>query len=448
MPEAFKFPLFETNSSRTYRLAIVAGFVLVAALVLLNTLSPLRLNNDAGRYLGIVEYFKGGLDKNSDAAHDYLPHGYPCFLYILEKVHMLSPFTITLFNILSVVTAAFLLAREFHVENKLFYLTLVLLSYINIKEYALPVSDQLFTALFMFAVLMWSRLFKGKLPYIVPALLLTAMSIYVRTAGVAIVVGVIAYWIFLNRTRLKRNRMVQVLMFLVISAFILVFILDLSFFEKNVDYVRQLNLGHLANPVNLAGRLCIHLKELGEIVINIPVSKLSGLIDRGHLQIASPVLIVFGIVSLWMYINAIKKLKLVSSFAFWAFTAYLLMIFAWPFYDTRFLIPIVPLLTYLYLYYLFGVLKFRYVRVGVLVVYAGFGFISLIYSDALSLSKPFFLKHYGADASITNMYRDHFGRERNGPSGNVYDIHKDYLPFLLQEYDRKPFYYFDGNKQH
>ncbi len=446
MPESIKSSLLEPKPAKVYRMAFVAGFALVAALVLLNTLSPLRLNNDAGRYLGIVEYFRGGLDKNSDAAHDYLPHGYPYFLYMLEKARLLSPFTITFFNIISVVTAALLLIREYQTGNRLFYLTLVLLSYINIKEYALPVSDQLFTALFMFAVLFWSRSFKGKWLYVVPALLVTALSIYVRTAGVAIVVGVIAYLIFLNKDRLKKKRLVLGLTILMIAAFIIIFFIKLSFFEKKVDYVRQLNLRELANPLNIAGRLAIHLKELGEIVINIPVSKLSGFIDRGQLQIASPALVVFGLVSIWIYINATKSLKLVNSFAFWAFTAYLLMIFAWPFYDTRFLIPVVPLLIFLYLYYLFNILKSRYARVGVLLIYISLGFISLIYSDALSLSKPFFLKHYGADARITDMYRDHFEREKDGSPGNVFDIHKDYLPFLLQEYDRRPFYYFDSPK--
>lgn|GEM_PF-2504594 len=446
MPETFKVSLFDTNPSRIYRLTIVTGFVVVVVLVLLNTLSPLRLNNDAGRYLGIVEYFKGGLDKNSDAAHDYLPQGYPYFLYMLEKARILSPFTITFFNILSVVTAAFLLIRQYQIGNKLFYLTLVLLSYINIKEYALPVSDQLFTVLFMFAVLLWSKVFKGKLLYIVPALLVTGLSIYVRTAGVAIVVGVIAYLICLNKDHPKTKRFLLGLTVLLIGAFVIFFFINLSFFERKVDYVRQLNLRELANPLNIAGRLCIHLKELGEIVINIPVSKLSGTVDRGRVQIASPLLIVFGLVSLWMYITAIKKLKLVNSFAFWAFTAYLLMIFAWPFYDTRFLIPVVPLLIFLYLYYLFNILKSRYARVGVLLIYVSLGFISLIYSDGLSLSKSFFLKHYGADASITEIYRDHFDREQKGTSAKVYDIHKDYLPFLLQEYDREPFYYFEGTK--
>lgn len=433
--------LTESGTNKAYSWTVAVFFALVLLLVLVNVFSPLRLNNDAGRYLGILEYFKGGLGQNSDAAHDYLPHGYPYFLYILERAHLLSPFSITLFNILSAVVAALLLMKEFAVSSKLFYLTLVLISYINIKEYALPVSDQLFTLLFMVAVLLWTRSFKGNLYYVVPALIITAISIYVRTAGVAIIIGVAAYLIYLNRDRLKKRKIILGLTFLLIAAFTVIFIIDFNFFEKKIDYIRQLDLPELTNPVNLAGRVSIHLKELGEIMINIPVSKLSDIIDR-HLEIASPILIVFGIISLWMYFKAVKKLNLIRSFAFWVFTAYLLMIFAWPFYDTRFLIPIVPLLVFLYLYYLFTVLKSRYVRFCLLSVYIGLGVVSLVYSDALSLSKPFFLKHYGADANITNMYRDHFSRQSKTSPSQVYDIHKDYLPFLLEEYDRKPFFYF------
>ncbi len=331
------------------------------------------------------------------------------------------------------------LMKHFAISHRLFYLTLVLISYINIKEYALPVSDQLFTPLFIIAVLLWSRVFKGNLYYLVPALIITALSIYVRTAGIAILIGVAAYLIFLNKDRLKKRKPLLGLIILAIGGFATIFITQFNLVANKIDYIRQLNLPEIIKPLSLAGRISIHLKELGEILINIPFSKLSEITDR-HLEMASSLLMIFGAVSLWICFKAVKQLKLAGSFIFWACAAYLLMIFAWPFYDTRFLIPIIPLLIFLYLYYLFNVLHSRYARFCFLAVYIVLGMVSLIYSDALSLSKPFFLKHYGADPNLTNMYREHFSREGTTSQGHVYNIHKDYLPFLLDEYDKEPFF--------
>src|ERR1700679_3591104 len=94
-----------------------AFFCFVLVLVLINTFSPLRLNIDSIRYLRILEVFKGGLTKNSDAAHDFLPHGYPWLLYLLDKFQALNSFSITLINIVSILISSYLFTKILNISN-------------------------------------------------------------------------------------------------------------------------------------------------------------------------------------------------------------------------------------------------------------------------------------------------------------------------------------------
>lgn len=415
-------------------------FGITLLLVVLNIFTPLRLNTDGIRYLNILEYLKGNLDKNSGAAHDFLPHGYSSYLLLLDKIHLLCAASITLTNIFSVFFSSYVLAKILKIENKLIYYTIVLISFINIKQYTLPISDQVFALLFITGIYFWFYFFKGRLYFIIPALLITMASIYVRTAGIATLMGVILYIIYLNRNKILKRKILSGLIALLIIVFLICFISNLSFFENKIDYIKQLKLEEvIKNPFLIVGRLLIHFQEFGEITLNIPYSKLSAIVHISNFNLSLYLLIALGIISLWIAGKVIIYLKFYSSFVFWALVSYLLMIFLWPFYDTRFLLPIVPLIIYFLFYYLFSSGKVRYPQIAYLLVYASFGLISLAYSDALSLNKTFFLNHYGFDPVLTNDYKIHFENEKlNVADKPVYDINKDDVLYLLEEYDRKP----------
>jgi hypothetical protein len=140
----------------------VGIFGIVMLLILVNLFSPLRLNTDGIRYLNILEFLKGNLDNSSYASKDFLPHGYPWLLYFLDRLHLLSAWLITLVNIASVLISSCLLAGLLKIKNKLIYFTLVMISFINIKQYTLPISDQLFTLLFIASIYFWTLFLNGK----------------------------------------------------------------------------------------------------------------------------------------------------------------------------------------------------------------------------------------------------------------------------------------------
>lgn len=408
-------------------------FCLVALLVILNIFTPLRLNVDAIRYLNILQYLEGLAGKNSVAAHDFLPHGYPWLLFLLDKLHLLNPVSITLINIFSVVLACWILSKIFPVPNRLLFFSLVMLSFINIKHITLPLADQLFVLLFISAIYLWTEFFNGKRYYILPCLLITAVSIFVRTAGIALLPAVTFYVIYCYRKELVARKLLLYPGIILLCAGIIVFFAKLSFLETKVDYLNQLKLMvMIRQPYSILERFSRHFKEIGEAILNIPYSKLSGIIKVRGFDTAQYLLIIVGILAVYIIIRAVIRLKSYEQYIFWAFLSYMVMIFLWPFYDTRFLLPVVPLLIYLFFTYLFRFVKDKRAKIVSFVIYVLLGMVSLLYSDALSLNKDFFLNHYGFDGQLTNEYRTYFNNKSNMPHA----IDNNNVLFLLEKYNR------------
>ena len=413
-------------------------FTVVLLLTFLNVFSPLRLNTDSIRYFGILEYLKGNLAENSGPAQDFLPHGYPEFLRVLEKYHLLNSITITIVNILSVIITGAIFIELLDIKNPKLYYILILLSFVNIKEYALPTSDQLFTLLFSIAVYLWTITFNKRTYYcIIPALLFTFLSIYVRTAGITIIAGIIFYLLYTNKRILIDNKKIVLTTLSILVVIIgLFFIKNLSIIERKIDYVRQLNLEEITKkPLLVFDRLVIHIKELGEVTVNIPDSKLSSILRNS--TVSASILCIAGFISFYRLFKIIKKLKPFSSLYFWTFCTYGTMVFLWPFYDARFLTPAIPILVYFLFNFLFTSDKITLVKMALIGIFLIFGIVSSLYSAAISLNRDFFIGHYGFDANLTKKYTVHFQNQRSGRTDTIaHNLKQDAVIYWLEKYDR------------
>lgn len=420
----------------------LAIFFAILLLFVLNIFTPLRLNTDGIRYLNIVEYFNGNLGSNSTAAHDYLPHGYPRLLYLLGQLHLLRPTVITLLNIFSVFAACYLLGCLFEIKNKPLYFSLVMLSFILIKHATLPVSDEVFMFLFILSIYLWDRFFKRQRHFIILALITTIISIYLRTAGAAIFIGVLLYLCYLKRSFFLKKKIAIAVAILLLTGICIGLICNLTILEKKITYVQQLDFELIVKkPYNIIERFLIHIKEIGEVTLNIPYSKLSVLINFHGLDIAAILLIIVGLATLYIFYRVVKHEKLYQSLGFWICLSYLIMIFLWPYYDARFLIPIVPVFIFTLYYHLSSLARSRFIKFIPIIIYVVFGLVSMLYADAISLSKPFFLTHYGFDPALTRQYQIHFSNQKlNKAAKPVYDINKDNTLYLLEKYDLKPFH--------
>ncbi len=431
-PKFYNTPQFMKNFDTSL-------FILVVILVVLNVFSPLRLNTDSVRYVNIMEYLNGSLDHNSIAAHDFFPLGYPRLLQLLGKLNIFNSFTVTLINILSVTMASYVLAVLFKIENKLLFLSFTLLSFLNIKHVSLPIADQFYLLPFTLSIYCFAKVFKGNYKFLIPAILFTCLALYMRTAGVVILGGVVFYILYSKKHVLINNKYLLAGFILLVIAVVVIIGLKLQMLEQKVSYLKQLDIDiMIQHPGSIIDRLSTHFKEIGEFAINLPASKLGSTSAAPGIYNKADFLFIFlGLIAFIFICRVIIVQKLYKHFAFWVFFSYGIMIFLWPFYDTRFLIPFIPVFIYLLFPYFNAYVKKGYVTAIYAIVFILLGFVSLLYSDALSFNKNFFITHYGGNAAMTEQYKIHFFKNNSqAPAKSNSDSDKNRILYLLDKYDK------------
>lgn len=416
-------------------LAVKIALGIIALLLLANIFSPLRLNTDAIRYFNIMLYLKGMLRADDYAGIDYLPHGYPLLLKYLATANVLSSQTIIIINIAAALASGYLICRLLPAKNWLIVTALLLLSHINIKHLTLPTADELFAGCLLLSVWCWEMALKKKLIYYLPAILTTIAAVYLRTAGIVVPCGIILYLIYTKRYVFYKKRYLLVVLVGMVAAAFTLFLFKLKGFEQRNDYFRQLDLeGLWHGPNHLLARIGIHLQEMGELLVNIPYSKLSGFVPQGIAFLIMPVIVVAGLVALGTIVYITLRAKLYKHLVLWVYLCYMLMILLWPFYDARFLVPVIPL----FIYCLYAVYE-RYHRLWVIkllaLVYVVMGLFALTYSTTISVNQVAFLKLYGFDKEMTLNYTQHFKDKQSGKVV-VYDIDKQRILYILNTYDK------------
>ncbi|QKJ28772.1 hypothetical protein HQ865_03020 [Mucilaginibacter mali] len=416
-------------------LAVKIMLALVAILLLANILSPLRLNTDAIRYFNIMLYLKGMLPPTDYAGSDFLPHGYPLLLKYLDKAGLLNSKAMIAINILAGVTVGYLICRLLPAKNRLIVTALLLLSYINIKHLILPIPDELFAGSLLLATWCWAKALKDKWIYCLPAFLITAAAIYLRTAGIVIPCGIVLFLIYTNWPAIKKNKYLLTALIGVVLTAIALFLYRLKGLEQRNDYFRYLNLeGIVHGPNNLSARVLLHLQEMGELLLNIPCSKLNTFVPHPLAFLIMPLIIATGLFMFALTVYIIIRTELYRHLILWVYLCYMTIIIIWPFYDTRFLIPIIPLFIYC-LYTAFERCRPLWALKLLATVYVLMGLFALSYSTAISINQSVFLKLYGFDKEMTASYRQHFEDKRSG-TVVVYDINKQRVLYILNAYDK------------
>lgn len=420
-------------SSKNTRYASIVLLVLVSVLAFLNVLTPLRINTDVARYLNIMEYLQGKLGADSFAATDFYPHAYPQLLSLLSACGMLNVKVLVAINILSVLFAAYLFTQLFPTRNKPLFVAMVLLSFVNIKHITLPVADQLFTFVLLLAVLMAKKGFEKNYAWFLPAFLLALLSMYLRTAGIVFFGGLLFYLVYIFTVRYKNHKhykLIALATLLLVLAALAVIIVVLQY---KSSYLQQLMPEGPYAKHYISKRLRYHFQELGEVLVNLPSSQLSG---RLHLNLVNYFFILVGVLVLLRMIRVVIAGNIFKQVPVWVLLCYVSMVLLWPFYDTRFMIPLIPFVLYVVFPQLREGGDTRYVHKGLMVFFMLMGFISLAYSDGLSLSKERFLKSYGNDPKLTRAYQQHFDKLDVGQQAAAhYDMDSLRTVYLLDKYD-------------
>jgi hypothetical protein len=422
-------PAMTPRTARTgYRIAIgvsLVGFALMAT----SMLSPLRLNTDAATLLHLATTLSDGKPYlNKAAGPTVFPRGLPLLYSSLDRAHLASPAVLVLLNliaILMVTVALYGLYRQRFLSSRAaiagtFATTF---SWVIIKHVPIPLTDTVFTGLSMITLGSLGYVSRSigfqRLVWLSIAVALTAMSLMVRRNGVALIpplVWVMVPWKYLasqvvafakGRPLRWAGLIAVAMLFIAGGAIIVAQRLELH------DMTNQLHgqgvLGLLAVPIS-------HLHELGELIINTSGAPFA----RFELAFQS-----LGVLLLMM-----MAIGLIARRTRWSHVDAYIVTFAsivliWPFTDSRFWIPIIPLMP---LYVLEGLDRLiwrnptspasRWQRRATAVYAVFFGLAGLAahaYSVRLTLSGSAFPDRYGSGSHSAAYRRVLLGEESSTP---------------------------------
>lgn len=411
------------GTSRGWRLAALGalGGLLVAGYAL-QLFSPLRLNTDAYRLLGIAEsafHDKGYL---LDGHRDPYPLGYPFLVNLLLHAGVAHSATFILLNLLSLAAALCCLGVAGRAMAGQAFARLSLLfalfSWVTVKHVTLAHTDFVYMALSAAALLCLARYDaesgRRKWPWILSALALALAALQVRTVAVTlfpvIAICLVAHAEIGPRLRSFPRRPAAVAAVVLLAGLLgwlgLWLLLKCKWYETqflgNNSYFQAL-LKHFGN--SFLSRLLIdnvpqRLLELGEILMNLPAGKLPG--ARHVCMAAGAAAWAAAGCGTWRTLRSGSHLPLPLYFA-----SYSVLMLLWPSYDPRFWLPLLPVLAMLLLQGVRPLLPRQAVRAAVGVYAAGFvalGFAALGFSARLSLSGRDFGEHYGND-QVQMTYR-------------------------------------------
>jgi hypothetical protein len=409
------------------------GLLLLLAICFgLQIFSPLRLNTDAIVLLSVADSAAHGNGFLDDGQKTVFPPGYPSLLAGLLKVGLGHSWVIISLNAILLAVGVFaayrLLIREFFADKAvvLTLCSLSLLSYVVIKHFAIPLTDVPFFCFAMCCLAIMSHAKKmssnrGFVILTVAAWLFALAAITLRRIGIALVPPLIFMIVCSSQLRslfvyLRHGREIIALVFAILSITIVVIVSKTSTLS---DFVAAANRSSIVAV--FLENWNFRLTEFGELFINIPMSKMPA-----NLHFLVPCI---GIILLLLTLGGLATKRQDPGPTEVFFIAYAGILFAWPFYDARFWLPVIPLLL---AYSALSVARIKLSKAIVMIYCSGFvvfGLMAIAYSTRISLSGHNFPDRYG-DGALRPTYCEAF--QSCGDNGDSKNVNRKALRLLRE----------------
>jgi hypothetical protein len=430
------------------RRLLTAYLFLLSGGYLLQLLTPLRINTDSYRLLSMAVSAYHGYDYLVDGNPDQFPLGYPFIVKVLLESGLGDSMSLVALNLLFLITGLYILQIWCKREGDsikgimgLMCVAFVLSSWVMIKHITLPLTEMPYFAVsslsLLFLWIFWQNNGRSKWLPLVVALLLGLVAIQFRTIGItifpALVVTVFFHEdIFPYTSRILTNTRFYTL---TVSAFILLlfigifFIRDTNWFESQFIrpesyFQRQLYLIQSKGfTASIFQNIFYRVSEFGEIFTNIPSSKVS---------LLSPIQFLAGIIAwfitiygTWFLINRRQMVFLPLYFI-----SYATVMLAWPYYDARFWLPVLPVLAVITFTGLEELLRkwpaLSLASWSYVIWFFLLGIASIIFSTRISLAGKEFSEVFG-DKSMQMTYRYAF---QNGKKVDCEQVNQGLLNLL------------------
>lgn len=398
-----------TPRANVFPLALAA----VAVIYLIQSLSPLRLDNDSVVYLRIGRALADGVTPPPMG----LPKGYPAIVAILDRAHLANSITFVVVNCLFIFLG---LASLWHIigpkhdRARKWVVILATLSYPIIRALEMPLPEPAYFGISLAAVATMCEAHAAhggrRTRLLLGALALTAISITLRLVGLALMPAFL--WTLFSRAGFRHvasrmesaERWLAILCVLVLPVGIAV-MLDESFHK----YSREGTLLYLGT--NGAHHLLTHARAVvgtfGVLVLNLP---------GGKVHLNRLVFLETGVFALVCILLAVRVRKPLTPVG-WYLATFVTMLVLWPYDAVRLWVPIIPLMMAAVST---STLRFspsrgsRIIFGAYLAFFCATGIVALTYTTRITFSGQNFAKVYGrAGGMATPDNRGWINQEHN-----------------------------------
>ncbi len=407
----------------------LATYVLTA-FYFVNCLTHLQLHYDTLRYYAIKDCWEYGCPPDSDSAHDYLPYGYTGLLLLLSKLHILRSFSIVFINALYLLGGLYFTRKMFGTAIRPFvFFVVVMLNWAVIKFYAYPLSELQYLFFSIGSLYFYFQYTKNKRPLpLVLAFVFAGLAFLTRTIGIALVPALLLSLIWEYRkelTRIVRNNKILV----VIAGLVVIGVVVFSK-QLGLDHYTGVMSKQKQGGVNFAQILEWRFKEWAELFFNVPSNKVLNYLPA---KAGTEFFVLAGILFFaWFVYLFISRKTSIPVIVRIYLLFYGVIMFSWPFYDPRFWVPVIPLLSAILLQTPVDKSKaikgFGSLYLG---VYMLLGVAALSFATYLCFNKKEFARHH-ANGVYRNEYETHFfGKPLSDTATQVnpFDLH------VLDRYD-------------
>jgi hypothetical protein len=411
--------------SRIPDYAAAALLALLVAGYLLQLATPLRINTDAYRLLSMAVSAAEGHGFLVDGHPDQYPPGYPLMVLGLLKAGLASSTTLVFVNLMALAAGLLCMWKiaeraGFDFRQRLVVILATLSSWVVIKHVTLPLSDMPYLGMSLACLAclqaFWTARKSKKWPWFAAGVLLAMAATLIRTVGVTLMPAC-ALALLLHedhRALFRQSRGRGLIRALLISAVLLALlgtVTVLAVSQTNWFRARVLPegsyLGSLVEALQRDGitdlvvqNVRYRLLEFGEVFVNLSVAKAPQL--TGLLVFAGVAAWAAALVGCWL---TLKRLLPVAVY----FIAYSALMLCWPFYGSRFWLPVIPLLA------VFAVEAVRFLQKdrralrwafgAYFALFVALGVVALGFSTRISLSGREFSEVYGdGDTRMTYRY--------------------------------------------
>ena len=396
-----------------HRALVWLAYGLVSLAYLAQIATPLRLITDGVDYLLQASSAADGFGFLVHGQPSMRPPGYPALIVILEKVGLGKSWAIVALNCLLLGvgcwTSYFLLVHSFGFDVLTAQLCclLTLLSFVMVRNVTYPLSDVCYFGVSSLCLLLLIRAESSallhRLTLMVASLAVLIFCIELRTIGVALLPAFV--WALIGGQAGARRASRWVLRYKALSAlFVLLAFIVIQGAGSSLLHSRYFKFN---SPIfqsrgllgSVVSNLRDHTTEWGELVLNAPTSKLPSVF-------AFPVRMI-GLLAIGLFAYGLsRKAKRFDSVDCYVL-GYACIVFAYPWYDTRLWLPLVPLLAgYMLsaLRHLFSARMLRPIILAYCFLFCVFGILSLGYSTRVTFAGRRFPDLYG-DGRFADTYR-------------------------------------------